>query len=320
MLKSITLHQLKVFEAAARHGSFTRAAEELYLTQPTVSIQVKQLTKAIGLPLFEQVGKRLFLTDAGQELYRTSQEIFDRLIQMEMAIADLQGMKQGHLKLAVITTAKYFIPRLLGPFCQRYPGIKVSLQVTNHEGLLDRMGQNLDDLYIMSRPPEGEEVEIKPFLDNPLVVIAPAHHLLAKEKKIPLKSLEAYPFIMRERGSGTREAAQKLFRDHDIEVDVKLDLGSNEAIKQAILGGLGLSVLSYHTLTSVGATSDLTVLDVEEFPIYRQWNVVYLKGKQLSILATTFLDYLLLESRALAIEMNLPMLPIVPPKITRKGS
>jgi LysR family transcriptional regulator, low CO2-responsive transcriptional regulator len=319
MLKSITLHQLKVFEAAARHGSFTRAAEELYLTQPTVSIQVKQLTKAIGLPLFEQVGKRLFLTDAGHELYSTSQEIFDRLTQMEMAMADLQGMKQGHLKLAVITTAKYFIPRLLGPFCQRYPGIKVSLQVTNHQGLIDRMDHNLDDLYIMSRPPEGEDVEIKPFLDNPLVVIAPAHHPLAKQKQIPIKSLEAYPFILRERGSGTREAAQKLFREHGIEVDVKLDLGSNEAIKQAILGGLGLSVLSYHTLTSVGATSDLTVLDVQEFPIYRQWHVVYLRGKQLSIIATTFLDYLLQESMALALEMNLPM-PVEPIVRARKGS
>jgi DNA-binding transcriptional LysR family regulator len=305
-LKPITLHQLKVFEAAARHGSFTRAAEELYLTQPTVSIQVKQLTKAIGLPLFEQVGKRLFLTDAGQELYGTSQEIFDRLNQMEMAIANLQGMKQGHLKLAVITTAKYFIPRLLGPFCQHYPGVNVSLQVTNHEGLLDRMDHNLDDLYIMSRPPEGEDVEVKPFLDNPLVVIGPINHPLAQRQQIPLKALEAYPFILRERGSGTREAAQRLFKERGVDINVKLDLGSNEAIKQAILGGLGLSVLSYHTLTSVGATAELTVLDVEGFPIYRQWNVVYLKGKQLSIIANTFLEYLLRESKSLATEINLP--------------
>jgi DNA-binding transcriptional LysR family regulator len=308
-LKPPTLHQLRVFEAAARHGSFTRAADELFLTQPTVSIQIKHLTTAIGLPLFEQVGKRLYLTDAGKELHSTCKAIFDRLSQMEMTIANFQGMKQGYLKLAVITTAKYFIPRLLGPFCQLYPGVNVTLQVTNHEGLIERMGQNLDDLYIMSRPPEGEEVEVTPFLDNPLVVIAPSNHPLASQKRIPIKTLKDYPFILREQGSGTREAAQKLFKEEGIEVNVKLDLGSNEAIKQAILGGLGLSVLSYHTLTSVGATRELTVLDVEKFPIDRQWHVVYLKGKQLSIIAATFLEYLLQESTNLAVEMNLPLMP-----------
>ena len=307
----LTLHQLKVFEAAARHGSFTRAADELFLTQPTVSIQVKHLTTVIGMPLFEQIGKRLYLTDAGKELYSTSKEIFDRLSQLKMTIANLQGMKQGYLKLAVITTAKYFIPRLLGPFCNLYPGVNVTLQVTNHEGLIERMGENLDDLYIMSRPPEGEDVEVKPFLDNPLVVIAPSNHPLASQKRIPIKALKDYPFILRERGSGTREAAQKLFKEEGIEVNVKLDLGSNEAIKQAILGGLGLSVLSYHTLTSVGATHELTVLDVEKFPIDRQWHVVYVKGKQLSIIATTFLEYLLKESTNLAVEMNLPLMPRV---------
>ncbi|MFZ4667054.1 MAG: LysR substrate-binding domain-containing protein [Prochlorotrichaceae cyanobacterium] len=308
-MKPPTLHQLRVFEAAARHGSFTRAADELFLTQPTVSIQIKHLTTAIGLPLFEQVGKRLYLTDAGKELHSTCKAIFDRLSQMEMTIANFQGMKQGYLKLAVITTAKYFIPRLLGPFCQLYPGVNVTLQVTNHEGLIERMGQNLDDLYIMSRPPEGEEVEVTPFLDNPLVVIAPSNHPLASQKRIPIKTLKDYPFILREQGSGTREAAQKLFKEEGIEVNVKLDLGSNEAIKQAILGGLGLSVLSYHTLTSVGATRELTVLDVEKFPIDRQWHVVYLKGKQLSIIAATFLEYLLQESTNLAVEMNLPLMP-----------
>lgn len=307
-LKPVTLHQLKVFEAAARHGSFTRAAEELYLTQPTVSIQVKQLTKAVGLPLFEQVGKRLYLTDAGQELYQAAKEIFERISQMEMTVADLKGMKQGRLRLAVITTAKYFIPRLLGPFCQRYPGVNVSLQVTNHEGLLERMGSNQDDLYILSRPPLGEELEVKPFLDNPLVVVAPSHHPLAQEPIVSLERLAQEPFILREQGSGTREVAQQLFKDQNLEMQVKLDLGSNEAIKQAIIGGLGLSVLSYHTLTSVGATKELTVLNVEGFPIHRQWHVVYPKGKQLSIVAATFLDYLLEESDHIAQEMQLPKL------------
>jgi DNA-binding transcriptional LysR family regulator len=302
---NMTLHQLKVFEAAARHGSFTRAAEELFLTQPTVSIQVKQLTKSIGLPLFEQVGKRLFLTHAGEELYQASREIFERLDCLDMKIADLQGMKQGRLRLAVITTAKYFVPRLLGPFCQQYPGINVSLKVTNHEGLLDRLEQNLDDLYILSRPPHDHDLVVRPFLDNPLVVIAPTSHPLAKEKAISLERIAQEPFIMRESGSGTREAAKHLFEERGLEMNVKLDLGSNEAIKQAILGGLGLAVLSYHTLTSAGATEDLVVLDVEGFPIHRQWHVLYPKGKQQSVVARTFLDYLLTESSRLAEDLPL---------------
>ncbi len=304
-MKPVTLHQLRVFEAAARHNSFTRAAEELYLTQPTVSIQVKQLTKAIGMPLFEQVGKKLFLTDAGRELYAASKDVFERLSQLEMTMADLQGMKQGTLRLAVITTANYFIPRLLGPFCQEYPGINVSLQVTNHEGLLERLSDNQDDLYILSRAPSGKDYAAQPFLDNPLVVIAPINHPLAGKKEISIQRLAEEPLIMREQGSGTREAAEKLFEAAGVQMNVKLDLGSNEAIKQAILGGLGLSILSYHTLTSLGETPMLTVLDVEGFPIHRQWHLMYPQGKQLSVVAATFRDYLLAESKKLGEDINL---------------
>ncbi len=287
-----TLHQFKVFEATARHGSFTRAAEELFLTQPTVSMQVKQLTKAIGMPLFEQVGKRLYLTDAGKELFSTCQEIFHKLEQLEMTVADLKGMKQGQLRLAVITTTKYFVPRLLGPFCQEYPGVDVSLIVTNHERVIDRLANNQDDLYVMSQLPENLDVTVHPFLDNPLVVMAPKTHPLASEKNIPLERLAEEPFIMREPGSGTRRSVQKLLDEQGIEVKVRLELGSNEAIKQAIAGGLGLSVLSLHTLTPEGTNGELTVLDVENFPIERQWYVVHLAGKQLSVVASTFLDYL----------------------------
>jgi DNA-binding transcriptional LysR family regulator len=285
-----TLHQLKVFEATARHGSFTRAAEELFLTQPTVSMQVKQLTKAIGLPLFEQVGKRLYLTDAGRELFSTCQDIFYKLDQLEMSVANLKGMKQGKLRLAVITTTKYFMPRLLGPFCQRYPGIDVSLIVTNHEQVIERLADNQDDLYVMSQIPENIDVKAHAFLENPLVVVAPQDHPLAKERHISLKRLVEEPFIMREPGSGTRRAFQKLLDEEKLSVKVRLELGSNEAIKQAIAGGLGLSVLSRHTLLT--DISDVVVLDVEGFPIERQWYVVYLAGKQLSVVAQTFLEYL----------------------------
>jgi len=290
-LNQATLHQLKVFEAAARHGSFTRAAEELFLTQPTVSMQIKQLTKSVGLPLFEQVGKRLFLTEAGRELFATCREIFNVISQFEITVADLKGLKQGSLRLAVITTAKYIIPRLLGPFCELYPGIDVSLQVTNHEGILERMTANLDDLYIMSQLPEHLDIQFQPFLENPLVVFAPVNHPLSTETNISLERLAQEPFIMREPGSGTRRAIQSLLEENGIKVKVKLELGSNEAIKQAIAGGLGISVLSRHTLLS--DAHQFSILDAQHFPIKRTWYIVHPSGKQLSIVARTYYEYLL---------------------------
>ncbi|MGF1591577.1 MAG: LysR substrate-binding domain-containing protein [Pleurocapsa sp.] len=291
-----TLHQLKVFETVARNGSFTRAAEELLITQPTVSSQVKQLTKAIGLPLFEQIGKSLYLTDAGQELLMTCQDIFEKLNNFEIKIADLKGTKQGQLNLAVITTAKYFVPRLLGPFCQNYPGIDVALQVTNHQEIQERMQMNKDDLYVVSNPHQDIDLTSQPFLNNPLVVVAKKDHPLASQRNIDLKELNDQPFIMREQGSGTREAIAQLFASNNIAVKVKLELGSNEAIKQAISGGLGISVLSEHCLISEGKSGELTILDFQHFPIKRRWFVSYLAGKKLSVIAETFLDYLLSES------------------------
>jgi len=302
-LNQATLHQLRVFEAAARHGSFTRAAEELFLTQPTISMQIKQLTKSVGIPLFEQVGKRLYLTEAGRELFATCQEVFNTLAQFEMKVADLKGLKQGQLRLAVITTAKYFIPRLLGSFCQLYPGIEISLQVTNHEGILERMTNNQDDLYIMSQIPEHLDINYEAFLENPLIVLAPVNHPLAEEKNIPISKLTNEAFIMREPGSGTRRAVQKLFDEMNVEVKVKLELGSNEAIKQAIAGGLGISILSRHTL--MPHTDDLTILDVEHFPIKRNWYMVYPNGKQLSIVARTYFEYLLEAAKQFASETTL---------------
>lgn len=299
-MRQSTLHQLKVFETAARHGSFTRAAEELFLTQPTVSMQIKQLTKTVGLPLFEQVGKRLYLTDAGRELYAMCREIFEQLSQFEMKIADMKGMKQGRLRLAAITTTKYFVPRLLAPFCQLYPGIDISLEVTNHERILERLLDNQDDLYIISQPPEHFDVDCHPFLENPLVVVAPRDHPLAQEQNIPLQRLNGEAFIMRETGSGTRQAVQKLFDEHQISVKVRLELGSNEAIKQAISVGFGISVLSRHTLTPERGTSQLTVLDVEGFPIKRHWYVIHPAGKQLSVVASTFFDFLQNEAHRIA--------------------
>lgn len=226
-----------------------------------------------------------------------------------MKVADLKGTKQGQLRLGVITTAKYFIPRILGSFCQQYPGIDVSLNVTNHQQMQRRMMENQDDLYILSNPPEGMDLATQPFLDNPLVVIAPKNHPLAEKRNIPISSLDGEPFIMREYGSGTRQAVQHLLAKHKVFVQVRLELGSNEAIKQAIAGGLGISVLSQHTLISEGKESDLTVLDVQHFPIKRRWYVAYLGGKQLSVIAQAFLDYLLEESPNYSIPCH-PLIPI----------
>jgi DNA-binding transcriptional LysR family regulator len=291
-MRHTTLRQLEVFEAIARLGSFTRAAEELHLTQPTVSMQIKKLTDAVGLPLFEQVGKKVYLTETGRALHDFSRQIFDHFTRFEMLLANFKGLKQGRLRLGVISTAKYFIPRLLGPFCRDYPGIDVTMKVSNRERILERLQNNDDDLYILGQPPEGSDAVAEPFLANPLIVLAPADHPLAGEHNIPLKRLAEEPFLLREVGSGTRKAMEQLFARHHLKIKVRMELGSNETIKQAVMGGLGLSVLSRHTLVLDASTERLAILDVQGFPIERQWYVAYPKGKQLSVVAAAFLEFL----------------------------
>jgi len=294
-----TLRQLEVFSAIARLGSFTRAAEELCLTQPTASMQIKKLTEAVGMPLFEQVGKKIQLTDAGRELQRTCREVFASLGRFEMYVADLKGLGTGNLRIAVVTTAKYFIPRLLGSFCQLHPGIDAALKVSNRERILRRMADNEDDLYILGQPPDDLDLIAEPFLPNPLVVLAPAAHPLAGVKRIPFARLGEEPFLFREPGSGTRIATERLFAEQGLKVKVRMELGSNEAIKQAIVGGLGLAVLSEHVLVMDAPAGQIAVLDVEGFPIQRHWYVVYPAGKQLSVVARAFLEHLRRAQRGL---------------------
>jgi len=292
LIRHATLRQLQVFEAIVRLGSFTRAAEELFLTQPTVSMQIKKLSDAMGLPLFEHVGRNVQPTEAGLVLYDACRRMFENLVNLEMQIADLQGMKRGRLRLGVITTAQYFAPEILGEFSALYPGIEVALKVSNRDSIIERMHGNEDDLYIMGQTPEGElEVEAFPFAPNPLVVIAPHNHPLVGERNIPLSRLADEPFILREPGSGIRDAILRYLDAGGVRPKVRMELGSNEAIKHAVVGGLGLSVLSLHTLTLEGTTGPVAILDVEGFPILRRWYLVYPKGKEISLLASTFLEF-----------------------------
>ncbi len=292
LIRHTTLRQLQVFEAIVRLGSFTRAAEELFLTQPTVSMQIKKLTDAVGMPLFEHIGRGVRPTEAGRELYEASRRMLETLANLEMKVADLHGMKRGRLRLGVITTAKYFSPEILGEFSRLYPGIEVSLKVTNRERIIERMLAGEDDLYITGEISTNvPEVEAQRFAPNPLVVIASRNHPLTREKNIPLSRLLEEPFIMRESGSGIREAVLRAFEAQGLRPRVRMEIGSNEAIKHAVVGGLGISVLSLHTLTLEGTEGPVAILDVEGFPILRQWFLVYPRGKELSVVARTFRDF-----------------------------
>ena len=296
-MKQATLHQLQILEAIAKHGSFTRAAEELDLTQPTISQQIKRLTSTIGMPLFEQLGKQVHLTAAGKEVLAASSTISERFAQLEIVIDELKGLKQGRINLVTSTTAKYFVPRLLGTFHRKHPDIELNLNITNQEGVLTRLGNNQDDLYFTGRPPKDLDIELRPILDNPLVVIASSNHPLANEKNIPLKKLEHEAFISREAGSGTRLVVEQFLAENRVSVKKVVELSSNEAIKQAIAGELGISVLSQHALALEDSDGLLTILDVEGFPIQRHWYVIYPSGKQLSVAAQTFLDFAIAQGR-----------------------
>ncbi|MHB8254492.1 MAG: LysR substrate-binding domain-containing protein, partial [Acidiferrobacter sp.] len=247
-IRHLTLHQLRIFDVVARHLSFARAAEELHLTPPAVSIQVKQLMEATGHPLFEQIGKKIFLTAAGQTLWAASRDVLGRLEQASQEIAALGGIEKGELKLGIITTAQYFIPRLLGTFCVEHPNVDASLFVGNREALLERLNQNQDDLYILGQPPGHMNVVAQAFADNPLVVVARPDHVLAQATRIEPSALAAFPFISRERGSGTRLTAENFFAEEGVVMQKRMELGSNEAVKQAVAGGLGIAILSAITL------------------------------------------------------------------------
>jgi DNA-binding transcriptional LysR family regulator len=290
--RHLTFRQLETFTTVARLGSFSRAAEALHLTQPAVSIQIRQIIDVVGLPLFEQSGRDIRLTAAGQELLQTARELDDSWNRFESAVDALKGLRKGRLRVALVTTAKYFLPRMLGAFCQRYPEIDIELEVANRARIVERLRANEDDLYIMSFPPEELDVVATPFLDNPLVVVAPAS-LPLPPGPLSLADLARHPFLMRETGSGTRKAVDRHLARSGHSLNVKLSLGSNEAIRDLVASGMGLAILSRHVLGKNPEQEGLRIIDVAGFPLQQPWSIVHLKRKVRSLPAQAFIDELL---------------------------
>ncbi len=292
----LTLRQLQVFEAAARHLSFSRAAKELHLSQPGVSMQIKQLEEAIGRPLFEQLGKKLFLTEVAREVQRASQAIAQQLVDLADTLDDLRGLKQGALTVGVVSTVSNFAIRLISQFRQEHPEVRITLNVVNRETLLEQLANNEVDLALMGQPPAGHDLESTPFMENPLLVIAPLSHPLAKQKNIPLTRIAEEDFVAREPGSGTRSATEAFFQSHGLALRAAMEMNKNEAIKQAVESGLGLGVVSRHTVTLELAALRLVALDVEGFPIRRQWHLVHRRNKHFSLAASAFARFVLTQA------------------------
>lgn len=290
-----TLQQLRLFASVARHKSYTRAAEEVHLTQPAVSIQVKRLEEKIGMPLLEQMGKRLHLTTAGEEVYDACRDVLQRLDDLEIALNDLQGEIAGPITVTVVSSAKYFLPHLLGEFVRRHPKVEPRLRVTNRAKLMANINANEGDLFIMGLPPAELPVDEYPVLDNVLAVVARPDHPLAGQSDISLAQLADERFVGRESGSGTRKAVEEVFGKQGLEVKPYIELASAEAIKQGVIGGLGIAVLSLHSLRLELDAGELVILDVQGFPLRRRWYAAHRKGKRLSRAVQAFLDYLQAE-------------------------
>ncbi len=299
LVRHATLRQLQILVTVAQAGGYTRAADVLHLTQPTISMQLKKLADTVGEPLFERVGKRLHLTAVGERVLRAAEDILDRLGQLGDELDELQGQVKGRLRIAVVTTATAFIPRLLGIFLQRYPEVTPSLTVVNRARALRRLQDNEDDLVVMGQVPESMDLEAHAFLDNVLVMVAAADHPLAGRKGISLERIAREPFLVREAGSGTQQAVNRLFANRGLTPNYAMELGGAEAIKHALMAGLGVSVLSVNNVELELQAGRLAVLDVEGFPLKRAWYVVHPRGKHLSRVSRTFLDFLVREARAL---------------------
>ncbi len=295
----ITIRQLEVFEEVARRGSYTRAADVLHLSQPAVSMQVKQLEQNAGLTLFEQIGKKIFLTQAGEELYIYSRKIKRSLEDVEDAFEQLRGLKKGRLTVSAVSTASYFTTRMMAEFSRRFPDVDISLSVINREQLLQQLEDNIPDLVVMGQIREQERISIKTqiFMENPLVVIARPGHVLETKKNIPLSHFANEQFVVREKASGTRHSIEQYFAKRRVPFKFSMELSDNETIKQAVAEGFSLAIVSLHTLELELKTKRVCVLDVEGFPIIRNWYVAHLREKRLSPVASAFKEFVLTEAR-----------------------
>lgn len=296
----ITFRQLQLFAALAERCSVSAAAKDLHVTQPTASMQLKDMTERVGLPLYEVVGKKVYLTDVGKTLATTAREMTQTWNAFEQHVDAVKGLSRGRLRVAVVSTAKYFMPRLIGSFCQQHPAVDVSIEILNRDGVVDRLGHNRDDLYIMSMPPADLDLSDEVFLPNPLVMIAATSESLSRRAGLVLHDLSKRRFILRESGSGTRMATDQFFRKKKFRPDVRLELGSNEALKEAVAGGLGLGVVSRHALHGQDKEHGVRVLDVHGFPLPSVWHLVHPAQKKLSPLAVAFRSHLLREVRTLS--------------------
>jgi DNA-binding transcriptional LysR family regulator len=310
-MKNVTLRQLKIFEAVAKHLSFSRAAEELHLTQPAVSMQIQSLADQAGVPLLEQIGKRIFLTAAGEELLRHARRIGQQLREANDALAAIRGAKGGRLTLGVVSTAQYFAPRLLVAFRNLYPEADLHLGVFNREALVNQLADNQVDLAIMGVPPKEVDTIAAVFADHPHVIIAAAGHPLTAKKQIDPAELAEQPFIIRESGSGTRGAMERFFAGYGVTLTDTTEMRDNETIKQAVMAGMGLAFISDHTIGLELAAGRLVRLPVAGTPVMRQWYVAHRADKKLLPMTLAFLDFVRTAGPRLIVEQA-PVVPVKP--------
>lgn len=296
-MKNATLRQLKVFETVARRLSFSRAAEELHLTQPAVSTQVRTLEGHVGMPLFEQLGKKIYLTQAGDELLHFCRAIIQQFDEAEDAMAQLKGIAGGKLNVAVISAGDYFFPQLMVAFARQHPGVQLNLTVHNREELLDKLAANRTDLAVMVRPPAELDTQNDAFAPHPYVIVGAPDHPLAGRGPVSMAELIRHPFVIREPGSDTWFSMQDAFGPHLAELTVAMEIKSTETIKQAVIAGIGLGFLSAHTIGRELAARSLVVLEVEGFPLMLNWYVVHRREKRLPPVARAFRQFLLEEGK-----------------------
>lgn len=288
---NLSLHQLRIFSKVAEERSYTKAAQKLFMTQPAVSIQLKQLQEQIGITLIEVIGKKVHLTQAGEYLYKATHQIEETLEDVDLFFANLKGSLTGQFTMSVVSTAKYFMPHMLGAFSRLYEGIEIDLRVSNRFEVLNDVFDNRHDLYVMSQVPDDDRLEAIPFLDNPLVLAAAVDHPLRDYKVIKPADLERFPFLLREEGSGTRMMMEELFEEWNIQPKIAMQLGTNEAVKQAVMAGLGLSILSRLSIPLELQTGNISIIEMENFPLESHWYLLYQKTKELSPIAQTFIDF-----------------------------